>query len=262
MPFLGTPKPKTYSAPSLLLNALEVRAIPEFFLIAPMLPALMQCERGNSSPVVVFPGFLANDGSTVPLRKFLNHLGYDVSGWQQSFNLGPKPGVIDAAKQLVSDAFHKTGKKVSLVGWSLGGIYAREVAKLVPDMVYCVITMGTPFSEQHNSTKLSKLYKLLTQRDASTDAAMFDLPTPPTAPTTSIYSKTDGVVGWQSSLQQSSDNPFTENIEIHSSHLGMGANPFAWIIIADRLAQSLNTWTPFKPKPGLSLFYPQPAKTI
>ena len=237
-----------YEPPSALLSALEFRALPELLCVIPMLPHLMSLPKSDGNPVLVFPGFLANDYSTAPLRKFLTHLQYDVYGWQQGINLGPKPGAIESSQQLVLDIFKKTGKPVSLIGWSLGGIFARETAKLLPDITNCVITLGTPFAEQTKSTKLSTIYKTMTRRDPITDAKMFQLPEAPPVPTTSIFSKSDGVVGWQSSIQKEEENnPLTENVEIYSSHLGMGAHPLSWLVIADRLEQPNGSWKKYTP---------------
>jgi pimeloyl-ACP methyl ester carboxylesterase len=188
----------------------------------------------------------AGDISTVPLRKYLDGLGYVTTGWGQGLNLGPRSGVLDAAQHQIRQVFEATGRKVSLVGWSLGGIYAREMAKLLPEMVHCVITLGTPFAGSPKSTNAWRIYELATGRNTDIERTNYDLPMAPTVPTTSIYSRSDGIVAWQGSIQANSkENPNTENIEVFASHVGIGLNPSAWWAVADRLAQKQDNWRPF-----------------
>jgi hypothetical protein len=273
MQHIDMPKPYTelhdVAPPNLGLVALEMRAFWEFGAVVPTWPALQKAPRADAkadgSCVIVFPGLSAGDLSTVPLRKYLDSLGYVTEGWNQGLNLGPRPGVLEAARQQISDTFERSGKKVSLVGWSLGGVYARELAKMMPEMVHCVITLGTPFAGTPKSTNAWRIYEFASGRKTEIERSNFDLPTAPAVPTTSIYSKTDGVVAWQGSIQApTAHNPYTENIEVIASHVGMGLNPSAWWAVADRLAQKRKSWKPFvAPKlMGLQkLIYPrsQPA---
>ena len=236
-----------HAAPNALLMALELRAPWELWSVLPAWPLLAKAPAGDGHPVIVFPGLSASDGSTVPMRSYLQNLGYDVSGWNQGFNFGPRAGILEAAKRQVEETFTQTGEKVCLVGWSLGGIYARELAKLLPDCVRSVITMGTPFSGSHKSTNAWRLYELTSGRDITQELSKFDLKAAPPVPTTSIYSRTDGVVAWQTSIQApSGSNPLTENVEVFASHLGLGLNPSAWWALADRLAQPEGKWRPFE----------------
>lgn len=250
------------SAPSPWLVALEFRAPWELGSVIPAWPFLRKAPMGDGHPVIVFPGLSASDGSTMPLRSFLDRLGYDTSGWNQGFNFGPRAGVLQAAKQQVIDTCQVTGKKVSLIGWSLGGIYARELAKELPDYVRSVITMGTPFSGSHQSTNAWRLYELTSGHDIHLTVAQFDLPAAPPMPTTSIYSKTDGVVAWSASIQAPClINPLTENLEVFASHLGLGMNPSAWWALADRLSQPEGQWKHFERRGGLQrLIFPDPQR--
>lgn len=244
--------PLSHTAPSAWLMALELRAIWELGAVIPAWPLLRHAPAGDGHSVIVFPGLSANDGSTAPLRSFIDNLGYDSSGWNQGFNFGPRAGVLRTAKQQVLDTFHATGHKVSLVGWSLGGIYARELAKELPDCVRNVITMGTPFAGSHHSTNAWRLYELTSGRDIHKEVEQFDLPSAPLVPTTSIFSRSDGVVSWRASIQAPSKvNPLTENVEVFASHLGLGMNPSAWWVLADRLSQPEGHWKPFERKGGL-----------
>ena len=187
--------------PSAWLMALEFRAFWEFGALLPAWPLLARAPRGDGHAVVVFPGLSANDVSTVPLRQYLQSLNYSAWGWEQGFNFGPRAGVLDEAKSKLVSAFESTGCKVSLIGWSLGGVYARELAKEMPDMVRGVITLGTPFAGSHKATNAWRVYQLTSGRNIERESDNYDLPTAPPVPTTSIYSRTDGVVAWQASVQ-------------------------------------------------------------
>ncbi|MES2948628.1 MAG: alpha/beta fold hydrolase [Pseudomonadota bacterium] len=250
-------------APSALLMAMELRAPWEFGALIPAWPMLQRAPVGDGHAVIVFPGLSASDTSTLPLRGYLQGLGYDVSGWNQSHNFGPRAGVLQEARRQVRAAFDESGsKKVSLIGWSLGGIYARELAKELPECVRGVITLGTPFAGSHKSTNAWRVYELTSGRRAEEETAQFDLPAAPPVPTTSIYTRTDGVVAWQASLQApSKHNPHTENVEVYASHIGLGLNPTAWWAVADRLAQAEGQWKPFERKGGLQgIVFPNPSR--
>ena len=232
--------------PSFWLMALELRAFWEFGALLPTWPLLAKAPKGDGHTVMVFPGLSANDASTVPLRQYLQTLNYNTCGWAQGFNFGPRAGVLDEAKDNLSRTFNNTGRKVSLIGWSLGGVYARELAKELPHMVRCVITLGTPFAGSHKSTNAWRVYELTSGRKIERETENYDLPGAPPVPTSSIYSRSDGVVAWQASIQApSSLNPHTENIEVLASHIGLGLNPSAWWAVADRLSQAEGSWQPF-----------------
>ena len=246
--------------PSAWLMALELRAFWEFGALLPAWPLLARAPRGDGHAVMVFPGLSANDASTVPLRHYLQSLGYKPWGWEQGFNFGPRAGVLDEAKSNLVRTFENTGQKVSLIGWSLGGVYARELAKEMPHRVRSVITLGTPFAGSHKFTNAWRVYELASGRKIAQESENYDLPAAPPVPTSSIYSRTDGVVAWQASIQVPSQaNPQTENIEVIASHIGLGLNPSAWWAVADRLAQPEGNWLPFNArKKGRigSLIYP------
>ena len=249
-----------HTPPSALLVALELRAAFEFWTVLPSWPALMRAPAGDGHSVIVFPGLSASDGSTAPLRGYLQSLGYDVSGWNQGHNFGPRAGILETAKRQVIDTFESTGNKISLIGWSLGGIYARELAKELPHCVRSVITMGTPFSGSHRRTNAWRFFELASGQDIMATTQKFDLPAAPPMQTTSIYSRTDGVVAWSASIQQPCKrNPHTENVEVYASHVGLGVNPSAWWAVADRLAQHPKQWKQFDRTAGLQrLIYPDP----
>ena len=256
----------TMPPPSLPLLALELRAPWEFGALLPAWPLLQRAPQGDGHSVIVFPGLTAGDATTVPLRRYLDSRNYDVSGWGQGLNLGPRDGVLEAAKRQLQEVCESSGNKVSLVGWSLGGIYARELAKEMPDKVRCVVTLGTPFAGPHTSTNAWRIYQLASGRRIERETEHYDLPEAPPVPTSSIYSRTDGVVAWRGSIQApASHNPHTENIEVVASHFGIGLNPSAWWAIADRLSQPHGPGEPWKPfarpqRTGLGLVYPDPSR--
>ena len=226
--------------------ALELRAFWEFGALLPAWPLLARAPKGDGHAVMVFPGLSANDASTVPLRHYLQTLNYKPWGWEQGFNFGPRAGVLYEAKASLERTYESTGRKVSLIGWSLGGVYVRELAKEMPHLVRCVITLGTPFAGSHKATNAWRVYELASGRKIERESESYDLPAAPPVPTCSIYSRTDGVVAWQASIQaQSKGNPQTENIEVIASHIGMGLNPSAWWAVADRLALAEGNWKPF-----------------
>ena len=261
-----TPVSPHLPPPSLPLLAMELRAPWEFGAVLPSWPVLQRAPLGDGHTVIVFPGLTAGDATTVPLRRYLDSRNYDTQGWGQGLNLGPREGVLEAAKHQLQAAADASGRPVSLVGWSLGGIYARELAKEMPDLVRCVVTLGTPFAGHHTSTNAWRIYQLASGRSIERETEHYNLPEAPPVPTTSIYSRTDGVVAWQGSIQAPADhNPHTENIEVVASHFGIGLNPSAWWAVADRLGQQHRDHAPRQPfkRPkaaGLKLLYPDPQR--
>jgi pimeloyl-ACP methyl ester carboxylesterase len=224
---------------------LEGRAPWELAALFAATPWLRRLPRGDGHPVLVFPGMGANDFTTVPLRNFLGSLGYATKAWGQGFNFGPRDGVLKKCAADVRALAEQHGQPVSLIGWSLGGLYAREMAKELPQHARCVITLGTPFSGHPRATNAWRIFELLSGQEAHDPSMIERLRTPPAVPTTSIYSRTDGVVSWRCSLNPKS--PLTENIEVHASHVGMGMNPLALYAVADRLAQAPGHWKSFEP---------------
>ncbi len=209
-------------APRALRLAFESRALWEVGALLPALPLLALAPRGDGHPVLVIPGWMASDRSTAILRGFLGTLGYRTHGWNLERNEGPTPEIQEGLVRRLSEIRQRGGHTVSLIGWSLGGIYARELARRYPSDVRQVITLGSPFRGVGERFRPAL-----------------------SVPATAIYSRTDGVVAWQRCIDDR--GPRRENIEVDSSHIGMGHHPRVLLIIADRLAQREGQWRPFAP---------------
>ena len=203
--------------------------------------------RGDGQPVLVLPGFLAGPESTVFLRGHLRRLGYRAHDWRQGRNLGITPDLAARLEDLLLELYDRYGRAVSLIGWSAGGVYAREMARALPHYTRQVITLGSPFNGHPSKTRAWQTYRLLNrgpQHDALfTEEAVAQRAAPLEVPTTSIYSRTDGIVAWQCCVADPA--PQTENIEVRATHLGIGHQHEALRVIADRLAQPEGRWMPY-----------------
>jgi pimeloyl-ACP methyl ester carboxylesterase len=159
---------------------------------------------------------------------------------------------------LVRELNETHGRKVSLVGWSLGGLYARQLAKLMPDRVRSVITLGSPFAGGPKSTNAWRLYELVSGQNVDQPDILFGGPIreTPAVPTTAIFSRTDGICAWQGCIEQPSAS--AENIEINGSHTGLTHHPAVAYAIADRLAQREGEWKPFHRDGWRSIVFPNP----
>jgi len=244
-------------APNAWLLMLEGRAPWEYAALLASLPWMKKLPQGDGHPVLVFPGLGAHDVTTAPLRTLLDSLGYSTQGWSQGFNFGPRAGVLERCEADLVELQRRHGRKVSLIGWSLGGIYARELAKLRPELARCVVTLGTPFTGHPRATNAWRFFEMVSGQTVADDHELLQqIRQPPPVPTTSIYSKSDGVVAWRCSVNEPS--PLAENIEVQASHIGLGVNPIALYALADRLAQPEGEWTPFEPKGARRWFYKTP----
>jgi pimeloyl-ACP methyl ester carboxylesterase len=240
-------------APGPVLLALEGRAPWEFAAGLAALPWLRRGPRGDGHHVLVLPGLGASDLTTLPLRRLLVDQGYRPAPWRQGINLGPRDGVLEACRRQVRELFARDGEPISLVGWSLGGVYARELAKEMPHFVRCVVTLGSPFSGPPSATNAHWFFRHVGRHPEPDEAMLARLREPPPLPTTSIYSRTDGIVAWRCSLNPIA--PQAENIQVHASHVGLGLNPLAFYAILDRLAQDPRRWRPFEPRGPQRMFF-------
>lgn len=244
-------------SPSALLLAMEGRAMIEWASFALTWPWLKNAVRGDGHPVLVLPGLAAGDRSTYPLRRFLSHLGYQVYPWELGLNLGPRDHVIKGLVDKVRAIQKEHGQKVSLVGWSLGGAMANAMALRMPERIRQVVTLGSPLTGHPKGTNAWRIFEMVSGFRADDERLMELVNGKPAVPTTSIMSKTDGIVNWRMSLTP--DSKIAENIEVSATHLGMGANPMVLWVIADRLAQAAGQWKPFEQRNAWqSLLYRDP----
>jgi len=244
--------------PSKLLQLLELRAFSEFGASLALLPLLRAAPRGDGHAVLVLPGLLASDTSTRLLRAYLADRGYEVHGWGLGRNLGLRPGLEGKMKARLRAIHRNSGRKVSIVGWSLGGVYAREIASAAPDAVRTVITLGSPIHGDPRSTNAWRVYELASGQSVDDPQLRRPRRAAPPVPTTSIYSRTDGVVAWQSSVEPPST--YTESIEVIGSHCGLGVNASVLYAIADRLAQLEGQWKQFDRSGLRSWVFPDPRR--
>lgn len=231
--------------PSKWLLLAEGRAVAEHALGLAALPLLATAPRGDGHTVLVLPGFLTSDLSTEFLRGYLRGMGYRAVGWELGRNLGGLYRMRGRIRDKLRAIARERGR-VSLVGWSLGGVYARDLALALPELVRSVITLGSPFSRDLRANNVGRVYdnvsgERVEDADPRDIAALSgDLP----VPVTSIYSRTDGVVSWRTSRVREKHD--AENIEVWgASHLGLGAHPAVVWAIADRLAQREGEFQPF-----------------
>jgi pimeloyl-ACP methyl ester carboxylesterase len=235
------------------LLAIEApRAAAELASFATFRPILERAPRGDGHPVLVLPGLGGDDRSTVPLRGFLRRRGYAVHGWGLGTNRISR-SVVMALGQRFEELYERHGRQpISLVGWSLGGIYSREIARARPVAVRQVITLGSPFreapgEESHPTAWIRAMYPNMPRRQLDQSALA--------VPSTAIFSRTDGIVPWRASRDVTSSR--AESIEVISSHVGLGHHPGALWAIADRLAQPLGEWHPFHPSAFVAALYPR-----
>ncbi|WP_239806197.1 alpha/beta fold hydrolase [Croceicoccus hydrothermalis] len=249
----------TITRPSYGWTALEpARSLLNVAALMASWPMLGAAPRGDGHPVMVLPGFATNDAMTALLRMFLKRIGYDVHTWDLGWNFDHRStgenGEHIAAR--IAAIARRTGRSVSLVGWSLGGVIAREAARRDPADVRQVIALGSPFTGNPDATNLGELYELLTGNrvsDMERHPRYVMGGRPLSVPSTAIYSKSDGITAWENCVSETDAQ--TENIEVWSSHFGFMANPAVLYAVADRLACAEDGWTRFVPGGPFRAFY-------
>ncbi|MEP0392186.1 MAG: alpha/beta hydrolase [Erythrobacter sp.] len=241
---------QTPRAPNPFLALSEGRAVFEFGAFYASRAYLSTLPKGDGHSVMVLPGFMATNSSTAPMRGLLKSLGYDAHGWDSGRNVRVNEELVKKLEDQIDRLFEESGRKISLIGWSLGGVLARELAKLRPEKIRLVMSLGSPITDDRAHTNASRLFEFFNgdEPEEIRDGQFRGLDIAPPVPTTSVMTKTDGVVHWRGSVQdpdKASGAP-TENIRVFASHLGLGVNPSVMITIADRLAQPEGEWAPFK----------------
>ncbi len=247
-------------APNQLLYYTDpARAVVDLGLLVQASPLVVGLPRGDGHPVLVLPGLLATDSSTRVLRGVVRGLGYRAYGWRLGRNVGPTARAVHGMSERLDRLADRFGTSISLIGWSLGGIYARQLARRTPHAVRQVITLGSPIRlarrEQSRADRLFRRYSHLHVEtwNLPLEGGEGHLP----VPATSIYSQLDGIVAWRSCLDE--PGPRTENIAVLASHLGFGHHPAVIWAVADRLAQPADTWKPFRAPLLLRPCFPKPA---
>ena len=221
--------PSTWTALGELGSALDAARL------VGAIPRLSSAPRGDGHLVVDIPGWRAPELSGAPLRGYLRRLGYDARGWGLGTNTGDPRRDVQRLAASVLELVEETGTPASLVGWSLGGVIAREVARRHPDAVRRVITYGTPISGGAAHTTIARAGGRGSHGDADRVARRLDAETPIRVPLTVLFSRRDGIVSWQACIDRRS--PTAEHVEVSSTHLGLGVDPDVWAVVADRLAR-------------------------
>jgi pimeloyl-ACP methyl ester carboxylesterase len=248
--------------PHLAYLAAEMpRSAGEYLWMQAARPLLARAPVGDGHHVLVLPGLIADDRSTRALRWFLRDLGYHVHGWQLGTNV-PSPDMADRLRALLDRLHERDTRPLSIIGWSLGGIYGRSISRVLPDRVRQVITLGSPFrtapGHESNAAAIVRAgARLQGLRVTSTGPAGNDAPVP--VPSTAVFSKSDGVVPWQACLD-TRGGPH-ETFEVVGSHIGLGHHPAVLWLIADRLAQPEGYWQPMHvPAVWRTVLYPHPGR--
>lgn len=242
-----------------LLATEPPRAGLDLAALAATWPMLATARRGDGHPVLVLPGWLTGDPATVPIRMFLRGLGHDVSGWSLGGNRGPTGRVVQELRARLEELHRSSGRRVSLVGWSLGGLYAQELARAAPGSVRGIVTLGSPVTRPARWVRTASRF---VDRGPRLPRGVDVLPRPWAehgslrVPATSVYSRADGVVHWSSCRHVLRTR--RENVEVRGSHLGLGHNPAVLWLLADRLGMAEGVWTPFRPPRALRPFFPRP----
>ena len=216
---------------------LEGRIGAEASALMLQLPMLRMTLPRGQGPVMVLPGFMADDASTWLLRRFLDSLGYTVSPWEMGLNRGPMMAYLPKLIDRLARWQAETGQQPSLLGWSRGGTLSREIARERPELIRSVVTLGSPVRGGVGSTSISRLVT------AQTGLSPEQINTllrerqhhPITTPITAIYSKTDGVVSWQACVDDL--NPSVTHHVVAGSHVGLGFNASVYRLVAKALAQ-------------------------
>lgn len=223
--------------PHRLRKYLEARAVLEALTLVPAAPALLTHKGGDGRQVMLVPGFLTDDKSTWPLRRFLSYVGYEALPWGLGRNNGQPE--VDAERLIKRLADVRRSKEpITLIGWSLGGVIAREVARREPASVREVITLGTPVEGGPKYTATGDRFA----RSRKLDLDSFERHVHEinqkglNCPLTIIYSRGDGIVDWRASIDRY--NPHARHERVVGSHLGLGVNPLVWRIIARTLSAS------------------------
>jgi pimeloyl-ACP methyl ester carboxylesterase len=242
--------------PNVLHSVIEPRAFLEMATIPYALPMLASAPMGDGHPVLLLPGFMADEATMIGLKVYLRNRGYQVESWGLGRNVGFQRKHMLALEQKVRFMHHQTGRKVSLVGWSLGGLFSLYAAHQAPECVRSVVTLGSPVTVDEQGSEAAPLVKALYRLVAHPMGPAVHTMTPAAKklrerkqlpmPVSCLYSISDGVVPPQEATIDG-DPALHENVRVPGSHLGLGFNPMVLWVVADRLSQPEGQWRPFAP---------------
>ncbi len=227
------------------------RALFELACLVPGHAILTRAPTGDGHPVMTLPGYRSDDGAMRAMRRYLKRWGYKAYPWGLGTNLGVGYQRLDYEKRLLEKLdkiVARDGEPVTLIGWSQGGVIAREIAKRRPELVRQIITLGSPIADAPEATTLFRIFRRTSSEEINSELMSFlrEVSTPlPDVRCICIYSLSDGIVS--PAIARDLVSPNVENIRVNSSHLGMAVNPYVLYVIADRLAQPDDDWQPFNP---------------
>jgi hypothetical protein len=189
---------------------------------------------GGGRPVIVIPGFMVHDVISIRLRRTLTAAGYDARGWGMGLNRGLRSDTMEALVSLLEEVHAVTGRKVALVGWSLGGLFAREVAKLRPHLVERVLTLASPFSGDPRANNVWRVYERIAGHPVDAPPIVVRLAEKPPVPTIALWTRADGLVSPH--CARGLDGERDVEVEVECTHLDIISNPRAVAAILDALA--------------------------
>ncbi|MBK5263622.1 MAG: alpha/beta hydrolase [Alphaproteobacteria bacterium] len=216
-------KPAVFAAPPLNLLLREIRVLADLYRGGRIGPALRTDHDGQGHNVMVVPGFLAADGSTLMLRRTLNAANYRSHGWGLGRNFGIRGDILRRIDRRMDAVQRINPGPATLIGWSLGGLIAREYAKYAPDRVARVITLGTPFSGDLRANHAWRIYELIAGHRVDSPPLAVKLTEKPPVPTYAIWSRNDGVVDRHCARGLPHESDVT--IEVGCGHMGFTTAP-------------------------------------
>lgn len=220
-------------------------------------------ERGAGRPVLVIPGFMADDRLTGRLRDHLRHHGFRAHGWRNGRNIGLTDRKIDGLVDRFESLRDQYDEPISIVGWSFGGVLARWLAHTHPDDVRQIICLGSPWRADGEKTRATTMFERSREKHGISERAKDIIDTvrgePTPVPTTAVWSRTDGIVPWRGCRVTAYDDPPAENVEVLSSHCGLVANPLVLAVVLDRLGQDPAAWQPWAGVLGARTWHDEPA---